>query len=184
MLQTFQQRHTSLSVGALYHTEYEAACEQTPACISRRLRGSLMLEVCERLCQGDDITHTSDVLIPLITLHKSSPATSGLVNRRNHEAHDSVNDIQWVPEPPTQAPCSSSRCMSSKRCLRGTCISKMQPNPQDAESLAESPTSFIICSYQPLIRVLCIRSIKVSVHVTLRITPNTERSARSGFSPP
>ena len=105
MLQTFQQRHSSLSVGALYHTEYEAACEQTPACISRRLRGSFTLEVCERLCQGDEITHTSDELNTLITLHKSSPATSGLVNRRNHEAHDSVNGIQWVTEPPPQPPC-------------------------------------------------------------------------------
>lgn len=55
---------------------------------------------------------------------------------------------------------------------------------QDAESLDDSPTAFIICSYQGLILELCIRSMKVSVQVTLRMTPNTEMSARSGSSPP
>ncbi len=55
---------------------------------------------------------------------------------------------------------------------------------QDADNLEDSPTVFIICSYQRLILELCIRSMKVSVHVTLRMTPNTERSARSGSSPP
>ena len=54
----------------------------------------------------------------------------------------------------------------------------------DAESLDGSPTAFIICSYQSLILELCIRSMKVSVHVTLRMTPNTAMSARSGSPPP
>lgn len=55
---------------------------------------------------------------------------------------------------------------------------------QEADNLEESPTASIMCSYQGPILVVCIKSIKVSVHVMLRITPNTDKSARSGSAPP
>lgn len=46
-----------------------------------------------------------------------------------------------------------------------------------------SPTAPIMCSYQPPMAVLCIRSMKVSVLVTLRMAPKTDRSAKLGLSP-
>ena len=50
----------------------------------------------------------------------------------------------------------------------------------EADRRDEGPTAVIMRSYQAPILELCIRSMKVSVHVTLRMTPNTDRSARSG----
>ncbi len=80
-------------------------------------------------------------------------------------------------------PCINTNGTGQKG-VQGQSYCHQNASPYDADSLDESPTSFIICSYQPLILELCINSMKVSVHVTLRITPNTEMSARSGFSPP
>lgn len=51
-------------------------------------------------------------------------------------------------------------------------------------SRAEVPTAVNMASYQPPMRVWCMRSLKVSVPVTERTTPNTARSARSGAAPP
>ena len=39
-------------------------------------------------------------------------------------------------------------------------------------------------AYHPPMRLFCMRSLKVSVPVTARTTPNTARSARSGEEPP
>ncbi len=52
------------------------------------------------------------------------------------------------------------------------------------ESRDEGPTAAIMRSYQAEILDWCMRSMKVSVHVTLRMTPNTEMSAKSGCAPP
>lgn len=51
--------------------------------------------------------------------------------------------------------------------------------PKPATQPAPRPTPRL-----PTLTPTCMRSLKVSVPVTARTTPNTARSARSGLSPP
>ena len=85
----------------------------------------------------------------------------------------------WVLQTSCHLQCLKKGCMPSYK-------TKLYPEDNQARSgsLEEVPTSAIILSYQAAICDLCMRSWKVSVPVTLLITPNSERSLKSGFSPP
>lgn len=63
-------------------------------------------------------------------------------------------------------------------------IRNLRTRNQEADKREELPTASIMCSYQDPMFVVCIKSIKVSVQVMLRMTPKTDKSARSGFAPP